>query len=92
MPTKKIKELRKWHKSRSQLWQTGYDTYGKFIADKLVKGSPFWSKVTEAGHTAFVERKLTPMSALAVLVIAPGSYAVGAYKLLTRRKTHALSS
>ena len=92
MPIKKIKELRRWHKSRSQLWQDGYDSYGHWIANKLVKGSPFWSKVTEAGHTAFVERKLTPMSALAVLVIAPGSYAVGAYKLLTRRKSHANAS
>ena len=82
MPIKKIKELRRWHKSRSQLWQDGYDSYGHWIANKLVKGSPFWSKVTEAGHTAFVERKLTPMSALAVLVIAPGSYAVGAYKTI----------
>ena len=53
-----------------------------------VKGSPFWSRVTEAGHTAFVDRRVTPMSCLAVLVIAPGSWAVGIYKHL-RRKVNA---
>ena len=52
MPIRKIKELRKWHKFRSKLWQDGYDIYGHWIAQNLVKGSPFWSKVTEAGHTA----------------------------------------
>ena len=91
MPIRKIKELRKWHKSRSKLWQDGYDIYGHWIAQNLVKGSPFWSKVTEAGHTAFVEKKLTPMSALAVAVIAPGSLLVGTYITL-RRKRDALSS
>ena len=85
MPIKKIKELRRWHAQRSRIWRLGYDTYGHYIANKLVKGSPFWSRVTEAGHTAFVERRVTPMSCLAVLVIAPGSYAVGLYKLLRRK-------
>ena len=88
MPITKIKELRRWHRQRSYIWRLGYDTYGNYIANKLVKGSTFWSRVTEAGHTAFVERRVTPMSCLAVLVIAPGSYAVGLYKLL-RRKIHA---
>lgn len=88
MPIKKIKELRKWHTQRSHIWQVGYDSYGHWIANNLVKGSTFWSRVVEAGHTAFVERRVTLMSSLAVLVIAPGSYAVGAYKLL-RRKVHA---
>ena len=73
MPITKIKELRRWHRQRSYIWRLGYDTYGNYIANKLVKGSPFWSRVTEAGHTAFVERRVTPMSCLAVLVIAPGS-------------------
>ena len=82
MPIKKIKELRRWHKQQSQIWQDGYDTYGNWIANNLVKGSPFWSRVTEAGHTAFVERRVTPMSCLAVLVIAPGSLIVGTYKYL----------
>ena len=88
MPIKKIKELRRWHKEQSAIWQDGYDTYGNWIANNLVKGSPFWSRVTEAGHTAFVERRVTPMSCLAVLVIAPGSWAVGIYKHL-RRKVNA---
>ena len=88
MPIKKIKELRRWHKEQSAIWQDGYDTYGNWIANNLVKGSPFWSRVTEAGHTAFVDRRVTPMSCLAVLVIAPGSWAVGIYKHL-RRKVNA---
>ena len=85
MPITKIKELRRWHRQRSYIWRLGYDTYGNYIANKLVKRSTFWSRVTEAGHTAFVERRVTPMSCLAVLVIAPGSYAVGLYKLLRRK-------
>ena len=91
MPIKKIKELRRWHKEQSAIWQDGYDTYGNWIANNLVKGSPFWSRVTEAGHTAFVDRRVTPMSCLAVLVIAPGSWAVGIYKhLRTKVNAYAL--
>ena len=86
MPIKKIKELRKWHRQQSPLWQEGYDVYGKFIADNLVSGSKFWSKVTEAGHTAFVEKKLTPMSALAFLTIAPGSLITGVVLKLKSKK------
>ena len=85
MPIKKIKELRRWHAAQSQLWRRGYDVYGNWIAENLVKGSPFWSRVTEAGHTAFVERRVTPMSSLAVLVIAPGSLIVGSYLTLRRK-------
>ena len=90
MPIKKIKELRKWHRQQSQLWQDGYDQWGYFIAQKLVKNSPFWASVTEAGHDLFVNKKVTPKSILAWLVIAPGSYITGGINAVSKRKAKTL--
>ena len=77
MPVSKVKALRKWHRQQSQLWQDGYDRWGFYLAEKLVKKSPFWASVTEAGHDWFVNRYYTPKGALAWLMIVPGSYIAG---------------
>ena len=77
MPVKKIKALRKWHRQQSEVWQNGYDRWGYYIAEKLVKKSKFWAEVTEAGHDWFVNRYYTPKGALAWAVIVPGSYIAG---------------
>ena len=77
MPIKKIKELRKWHRQQSEVWQNGYDRWGYYIAEKLVRKSKFWAEVTEAGHDWFVNRYYTPKGALAWAVIVPGSYIAG---------------
>ena len=90
MSISKVKELRKWHRQQSNLWQNGYDKWGKFIADNLVSDSPFWSSVTEEGHNLFVNNKLTLKGALAWLVIAPGSYIAGGIDAIQKRKAKTL--
>ena len=77
MPVSKVKALRKWHRQQSQLWQDGYDVWGYWVAEKMVKNSPFWASVTEAGHDVFVNRNWSWKGALAWAVIVPGSYVAG---------------
>lgn len=91
MSITKVKELRKWHRQQSDIWQNGYDRWGKFIADNLVANSPFWSSVTEEGHNLFVNKKLTAKGALAWLVIAPGSYIAGGIDAIQKRKAKTIS-
>ena len=36
MTITEIKELRKWHRQQSSIWQEGYDIWGRQVADNLV--------------------------------------------------------
>ncbi len=80
MTNYQITKLRKWHKSQSKIWQSGYDTWGKIIADNLVAKCSFFADLTKSFYEWKVNGKFTLKSALAWKIIVPMSMIIGCAK------------
>ena len=78
MSAMKVARLRVWHRRQPEIWQKGYDVWGKIIADKFVTKYKWWGDATERFYDWFIKDKKTIHGALAILAIYPGSYLIGA--------------
>jgi len=77
MTIKEVKELRQWHRKQSQIWQDGYDVWGKVIADKLVAKSDWSASVVKAVYDCIIKKKLTLKGLFGIIVINLGVYPIG---------------
>jgi hypothetical protein len=77
MTIKEVKELRRWHRKQSQIWQDGYDVWGKVIADKLVAKSDWSASVVKAVYDCIIKKKLTLKGLFGIIVINLGVYPIG---------------
>jgi hypothetical protein len=77
MTIKEVKELRRWHRKQSQIWQDGYDVWGKVIADKLVAKSDWSASVVKAVYDYIIKKKLTLKGLFGIIVINLGVYPIG---------------
>ena len=85
MSISEVKELRKWHNEQSEVWQEGYDIWGKWVADNLVAKSDWSASVVKDIHRAFVKKDYTAKGLFGILVITSGVYPTGLYKVLTKK-------
>jgi len=86
MTITEIKELRKWHRQQSNMWQEGYDVWGKVVAENWISGRSKWSsdRVRDFyNHRIYGKRTIG--SVYADIVIIPLSYLIGIYKVLKKR-------
>jgi predicted metal-binding transcription factor (methanogenesis marker protein 9) len=84
MTITEVKEIRRWHQRQSQVWQDGYDVWGKFIADKLVTNGKFHASVVKAVHDLTVKKKLTLKGLYGMMLISSGVYPIGLFKRIMR--------
>jgi hypothetical protein len=80
MTITEIKELRKWHRQQSSMWQEGYDIWGKWVADNLVAKSDWSASVVKDVYEAFINKKYTAKGLIGLSVIIPGVYATAIYR------------
>ena len=80
MTITEIKELRKWHRQQSNMWQEGYDIWGKWVADNLVAKSDWSASVVKDVYEAFINKKYTAKGLFGLAVIIPGVYATAIYR------------
>jgi hypothetical protein len=80
MTITEIKELRKWHRQQSSMWQEGYDIWGKWVADNLVAKSDWSASVVKDVYEAFINKKYTVKGLIGLSVIIPGVYATAIYR------------
>lgn len=85
MSISEVKQLRKWHNKQSEVWQEGYDIWGKWVADNLVAKSDWSASVVKDIHRAFVKKDYTAKGLFGILVITSGVYPTGLYKVLTKK-------
>jgi hypothetical protein len=85
MSKMKVAKLRVWHRKQPQIWQEGYDIWGKIIADNLVAKYKWWGDSTERFYDWFIKGKKTWHGAIAIATIFPGSYIVGSYIVAKKR-------
>ena len=84
MTISQVKELRRWHRKQSQIWQEGYDVWGKYIADKFVAKSNWSASVVESVYKLIIKKKLTLKGLYGIMVISSGVYPIGLFKRITR--------
>jgi len=84
MTISQVKELRRWHRKQSQIWQEGYDVWGKYIADKFVAKSDWSASVVESVYKLIIKKKLTLKGLYGIMVISSGVYPIGLFKRITR--------
>jgi len=80
MAITEIKELRKWHRQQSSMWQEGYDIWGKWVADKLVAKSDWSASVVKDVYEALIHKNYTAKGLFGLAVIIPGVYATAIYR------------
>ncbi len=80
MTITEIKELRRWHRQQSSMWQEGYDIWGKWVADNLVAKSDWSASVVKDVYEAFINKKYTAKGLIGLSVIIPGVYATAIYR------------
>jgi len=80
MTITEIKELRKWHRQQSNMWQEGYDIWGKWVANNLVAKSDWSASVVKDVYEAFINKKYTAKGLIGLSVIIPGVYATAIYR------------
>ena len=80
MTITEIKELRRWHRQQSSMWQEGYDIWGKWVADNLVAKSDWSASVVKDVYEAFINKKYTTKGLIGLSVIIPGVYATAIYR------------
>ena len=80
MTITEIKELRRWHRQQSKMWQEGYDIWGKWVADNLVAKSDWSASVVKDVYEAFINKKYTVKGLIGLSVIIPGVYATAIYR------------
>ncbi len=80
MTITEIKELRKWHRQQSSMWQEGYDIWGKWVADNLVAKSDWSASVVKGVYEVFINKKYTAKGLFGLAVIIPGVYATAIYR------------
>ena len=80
MTITEIKELRRWHRQQSNMWQEGYDIWGKWVADNLVAKSDWSASVVKDVYEAFINKKYTVKGLIGLSVIIPGVYATAIYR------------
>jgi len=84
MTISEVKELRRWHRQQSQVWQDGYDVWGKYVADGLVAKSKWQASVVKSVHDLLIKKKLTLKGLYGMIVISSGVYPIGLFKRITK--------
>jgi len=84
MTISEVKELRRWHRQQSQIWQDGYDVWGKYVADGLVAKSKWQASVVKSVHDLIIKKKLTLKGIYGMIVISSGVYPIGLFKRITK--------
>jgi len=84
MTISEVKELRRWHRKQSQIWQDGYNVWGKYVADGLVAKSKWQASVVKSVHQLIIKKKLTLKGLYGIMVISSGVYPIGLFKRITR--------
>ena len=84
MTISEVKELRRWHRQQSQIWQDGYDVWGKYVADGLVAKSKWQASVVKSVHDLLIKKKLTLKGIYGMIVISSGVYPIGLFKRITK--------
>jgi len=84
MTISEVKELRRWHRKQSQIWQDGYDVWGKYVADGLVAKSKWQASVVKSVHQLIIKKKLTLKGLYGIMVISSGVYPIGLFKRIMR--------
>jgi len=80
MTISEVKELRRWHRKQSQIWQDGYDVWGKYIADTFVAKSDWSASVVKSVYQLIIKKKLTPKGLYGMILISLGVYPIGLFK------------
>jgi len=84
MTISEVKELRRWHRKQSQIWQDGYDVWGKYVADGLVAKSKWQASVVKSVHDLIIKKKLTLKGLYGIIVISSGVYPIGLFKRIIK--------
>jgi hypothetical protein len=84
MTISEVKELRRWHRQQSQIWQDGYDVWGKYVADGLVAKSKWQASVVKSVHQLIIKKKLTLKGLYGIMLISSGVYPIGLFKRITK--------
>jgi len=84
MTISEVKELRRWHRQQSQIWQDGYDVWGKYVADGLVAKSKWQASVVKSVHQLIIKKKLTLKGLYGIILISSGVYPIGLFKRVMR--------
>jgi hypothetical protein len=84
MTISEVKELRRWHRQQSQIWQDGYDVWGKYVADGLVAKSKWQASVVKSVHDLIIKKKLTLKGLYGIMVISSGVYPIGLFKRIIK--------
>ena len=84
MTISQVKELRRWHRKQSQIWQDGYDVWGKYVADGLVAKSKWQASVVKSVYDLIIKKKLTLKGLYGIMVISSGVYPIGLFKRITK--------
>ena len=80
MTISQVKELRRWHRKQSQIWQDGYDVWGKYIADTFVAKSDWSASVVKSVYELVIKKKLTLKGLYGMILISLGVYPIGLFK------------
>ena len=80
-----VKKLRAWHRNQSEIWQEGYDIWGKIIADNLVAKSKWQSDRVRDFYNNKIYGKKSIGSLYADIVITPISMIIGTYKVIKKK-------
>ena len=84
MTISQVKQLRRWHRNQSQMWQDGYDVWGKYIADTFVAKSDWSASVVKSVYELVIKKKLTLKGIYGMIVISSGVYPIGLFKRVTK--------
>jgi hypothetical protein len=84
MTISQVKELRRWHRKQSQIWQDGYDVWGKYIADTFVAKSDWSASVVKSVYDLIIKKKLTLKGLYGIMVISSGVYPIGLLKRIRK--------
>ena len=84
MTISQVKELRRWHRKQSQIWQDGYDVWGKYIADTFVYKSDWSASVVKSVYDLIIKKKLTLKGLYGIMVISSGVYPIGLLKRIRK--------
>jgi hypothetical protein len=84
MTISQVKELRRWHRQQSQIWQDGYDVWGKYVANGLVAKSKWQASVVKSVYDLIIKKKLTLKGLYGIMLISSGVYPIGLFKRITK--------
>ena len=83
-------QMHKWHMKQEQWWRDGYDVWGKFLANTLLKdGSEFWTSAMHEFYLhAIEEQPHTWKSALGYGIMYLGIFTFGMLAKITGRHVY----